>query len=203
MAKGMTPRKIQAMNTRKKIFEAAVTLFTRDGFENVTVDDICELAGVSKGSYYNHFTSKDQVVIEQFVNTEEFTREVNRLVADKSSCPEKLAEIYQFAAECMIALGYDITRSSYSNLIGPGKKADFVVGDGRTIYGLVEQLVREGQARGEVRTDLGSWEITRLVVSALRGVVYDWCLREGRTDLKAATAELAAVLFKGLIPHQG
>lgn len=46
------------MNTRRKLFEAAVTLIAEQGFSSTTVDEIAERAGVAKGTVYYNFASK-------------------------------------------------------------------------------------------------------------------------------------------------
>lgn len=44
--------------TRTKIVEAARILFNRHGFENVTIDQIMDAAGLTRGGFYNHFKNK-------------------------------------------------------------------------------------------------------------------------------------------------
>lgn len=45
--------------TRTRIVEAARVLFNRHGFESVTIDQVMDAAGLTRGGFYNHFTSKD------------------------------------------------------------------------------------------------------------------------------------------------
>src|SRR5574342_878463 len=49
--------------TRTKILEAAITLFSNRGFSAASVDDICAEAGVSKGAFYHHFESKQALFL--------------------------------------------------------------------------------------------------------------------------------------------
>ncbi|NWG07771.1 MAG: TetR/AcrR family transcriptional regulator [Chloroflexi bacterium] len=44
--------------TRTKIMESAVKLFSTQGYNKASVDDICAEAGISKGAFYHHFKSK-------------------------------------------------------------------------------------------------------------------------------------------------
>ncbi|MFF8812058.1 TetR/AcrR family transcriptional regulator [Streptomyces pactum] len=44
--------------TRRKLFEAAVTLIAEQGFSSTTVEEIAERAGVAKGTVYYNFASK-------------------------------------------------------------------------------------------------------------------------------------------------
>lgn len=50
--------------TRAKLIEAAQQLFSTSGYEHATVDDISHAAGYSKGAYYFHFSTKDDILLE-------------------------------------------------------------------------------------------------------------------------------------------
>src|ERR1700685_4637564 len=47
--------------TKRKLVEATVDLMLRQGFAGTTVDQICEEAGVTKGSFFHHFDSKEAI----------------------------------------------------------------------------------------------------------------------------------------------
>jgi AcrR family transcriptional regulator len=49
--------------TRSHILEASVKLFSVNGYNKASVDDICEQAGVSKGAFYHHFKTKQDVFL--------------------------------------------------------------------------------------------------------------------------------------------
>ncbi len=49
--------------TRARIIDAAVKLFSTRGFNAASVDDICEEAGISKGAFYHHFESKQALFL--------------------------------------------------------------------------------------------------------------------------------------------
>ena len=48
-------------NTRNAILEAGTKLFIERGYNGCSVQDITEAAGVPKGSFYNHFASKEEL----------------------------------------------------------------------------------------------------------------------------------------------
>ena len=50
--------------TRAKLVDAALKLFSTSGYEHATVDDISQEAGYSKGAYYFHFSTKDDILME-------------------------------------------------------------------------------------------------------------------------------------------
>jgi len=47
--------------TRDRIVESARRLFNRFGFEQVSIDQVMAHAGLTRGGFYNHFGSKDQL----------------------------------------------------------------------------------------------------------------------------------------------
>jgi AcrR family transcriptional regulator len=49
--------------TRAKILESSIKLFSDRGFNAASVDDICEEAGVSKGAFYHHFETKQTLFL--------------------------------------------------------------------------------------------------------------------------------------------
>jgi AcrR family transcriptional regulator len=50
--------------THAKLLDAALQLFSTSGYEHATVDDISQAAGYSKGAYYFHFSTKDDILLE-------------------------------------------------------------------------------------------------------------------------------------------
>jgi AcrR family transcriptional regulator len=57
-------RERQREDTRQRIYDAAMDIFRRDGFEVARVDDVAKAAGVSHGTFYFHFATKDEVLIQ-------------------------------------------------------------------------------------------------------------------------------------------
>jgi AcrR family transcriptional regulator len=64
MPRTMLDRFEQRKLTRQKLIDAALKLFSTSGYEHATVDDISNAAGYSKGAYYFHFSTKDDILLE-------------------------------------------------------------------------------------------------------------------------------------------
>lgn len=52
------PRNVQA---REKVLEAATNVIRSKGYSATTVDDLCAAAGVTKGAFFHHFKSKEEL----------------------------------------------------------------------------------------------------------------------------------------------
>ena len=58
---GMETKALHGSKT--KLLEAALQVIRTKGYAATTVDDICEQAGVTKGSFFHHFKSKDELAL--------------------------------------------------------------------------------------------------------------------------------------------
>lgn len=52
--------------SRRRILEASIGLFTSQGYDTTGIGDICEAAGLSKGGFYHHFGSKRELFLELY-----------------------------------------------------------------------------------------------------------------------------------------
>lgn len=64
MRRGVTARAIRRERTRSKLVEAAQHVFATSGYERATVDAVAAAAGYSKGAYYFHFSTKEEILLE-------------------------------------------------------------------------------------------------------------------------------------------
>ncbi|MFE5873384.1 TetR/AcrR family transcriptional regulator [Streptomyces roseifaciens] len=72
-------------NTRRKLFDAAVTLIAEQGFSSTTVDEIAERAGVAKGTVYYNFASKTDLFEELLRHGMELLTGALRAAADETA----------------------------------------------------------------------------------------------------------------------
>ncbi len=64
MTRSIAVRQLQREQTRGKLVEAALRVFATSGYERATVDDLAAAAGYSKGAYYFHFSTKEEILLE-------------------------------------------------------------------------------------------------------------------------------------------
>jgi AcrR family transcriptional regulator len=79
--------------TRARIVESARVMFNRNGFDQVSIDDIMKEAGLTRGGFYYHFQSKQELYAEavrSFSTCNPFAQEVART---KLKDPRKLAKM--------------------------------------------------------------------------------------------------------------
>ncbi len=104
MKKEMTPRKRQAIEMRAKIQNTALSLFDREGFENVSVEEIAQAVGCSVGNIYHYFKSKDELAIQvtQMVDRAYAEMEQEYLSDGDTPAREKLLDFVGKALEISV-----------------------------------------------------------------------------------------------------
>ena len=70
----MTPQ--ARHQSRLRILEAATDVVRAKGYAATTVDDLCAAAGVTKGSFFHHFKSKEEMVLDAVAHWGSWTDEV-------------------------------------------------------------------------------------------------------------------------------
>lgn len=169
--------------TKSKIVSAAWKLFYENGFENTTVDEIVELSGTSKGSFYHYFESKDSLIGSLAYLFDEKYQELEKIVEYRKSALDTM--LYLTKELClMIENNIDIdllSRLYAQQLTKKGKKE--LLDQNRDYYRLLKKVVQKGQESGEITRDKSAAEIVRLYAITERALLYDWCLHGGEYSL--------------------
>ena len=58
----LSKQQLKSKETKARIFLAAKTILQKKGYEALSIKNICEEAGVSNGSFYHHFKTKDDLL---------------------------------------------------------------------------------------------------------------------------------------------
>ncbi len=84
--------------TRARIVESARKLFNRHGFEQVSIETIMSEAGLTRGGFYNHFQSKDDLyaaAVASFTECNPFRKEIAAAPpSDAHELARRLVELY-------------------------------------------------------------------------------------------------------------
>ncbi len=165
--------------TRRKLFEAAVTLIAEQGFSSTTVEEIAERAGVAKGTVYYNFASKN-VLFEELLR-----HGIELLASSLQTAADEVTDrggTRVDALDAMIRAGLDfiarypaLTQLYVAELWRTNRawQSTLMVVRERAIT-VVENVLREAVAGGELSEEID----IPLTASALFGMVLvaalDW-----------------------------
>lgn len=172
-------RKEQAEETRNRIYTSAIELMEENGFGNFTIEDISKRAGVSVGAFYHYFDSKNDILADIFYRADDYfsTHVVNSF--NNRSIPEQIVGYFDHYAKFNVDCGVETTQQIFN------PKIKFFIEEGRPMLEMLENLIRKGQEKNEIRGDTDVKELVKYLLIMARGVVFDWSLCDGNYDLEA------------------
>jgi AcrR family transcriptional regulator len=171
-------RERRAAETRMRIFRSALMLITERGLPNVTVEDITEAADVGKGTFFNYFATKDQVL---GVMAEIQIGKINAAVAAglDGNLPTQNV-LRQLTQQLSVEPGRSpaLARALLSSFLGSESVREIVkrtMLEGRKRVG---ELISAGQQRGEINPRLKKEKVAMQFFQSVMGTVLIWSLHE-------------------------
>ena len=197
----------RAQRTRQQIIEAAATAFAARGFEGVALNDIVRASGLTKGAFYFHFASKEELALAAFrAKQEELLGHLTgeRALAGTGAgqgagALEALAALLRRRAEllaadpslrCVTRLGSDLMTRH-----GPGSEFEEFQ---ELALDLIAGLLARGQREGCIRRDLPPRQTAETIFAAIIGIDQLSQLVSHGEDLPQRTGELLGLLIPAL-----
>jgi AcrR family transcriptional regulator len=192
-------RQARGEETRRRILDAALAEFARRGYANVTVEEIADAAGVTKGAVYYWFADKDDL-----------GRDLQHALYERLAL--HAARALDPAADAVTNLrrGFD----AYLEALGDFDEARFFLRDAWTIPVLDEAGQRDHEyevsvMRGRLAAAIGRGEVApvdpEVLARALLAVVAETTLHVLRTGDRRAAEEVVDRLLESLraVPAAG
>lgn len=180
----MTKRKLQAIASRKHILSTAMELAVDKGFTQVSIQNICQKAGVSTGAFYHYFKSKEEVVLAWYEGSDARYREEiipNLMARQDMSAEEKVIKYLFEMASYAEEVGVATITQLYRAQLGVDNTS-FIYGERALPEGLLN-LISEGQEKGEFRRDIQAEEVKEELLIIMRGSILHWCQCRGNYAL--------------------
>ena len=141
--------------TRTRILDVAQEAFARYGYDATGVAEICRRAGVTKGGFYHHFPSKQDVFLEMLERwLEGLDRQLQLLRSGQESVPEELLAmtemvpaVFQEAGGRLPLFLEFLTKAAHSPVVWQATVAPF-----RKYHAFFAGMIRDGMAEGSLRS---------------------------------------------------
>jgi AcrR family transcriptional regulator len=183
--KGMGRRERKAAQTRLKLFRCALQLFGERGFQNVTVEDITEAADVGKGTFFNYFESKDQVLgVMAEIQLGKVRSAMEEAEAGKRSIQSVLQRLFARVSQ-EPGRSPELARTVISSFLASEvirRGIDQKMGEGRR---MAARIIELGQERGDIDAKLKPEQVAFQLQQAFLGTLLLWSLR-GEPKLQTA-----------------
>lgn len=193
----MKTREEKKRETRCRIIEAAKRLFSEQGYESTTVAQITDAAGVAKGTFFNYFENKDDIMcnLQERWAVEEIAR-----LKDKPGpvVPRLNALLLELVG------GLQMNRSLARAMLVSFMSSSFAMNVQGETYGLLraglEPVMEAGQRQGEFTTVMPASMLAEAALQTFYGVLLHYALEQGDDRLSEQMALAFQIFFKGIAP---
>ena len=169
-------RERHRMETRDRLYRAALKLFADRGFLETTVEDITESADVGKGTFFNYFPTKEHILAEfGGGRTAAVKRALEKARSTNGSVLEVIGELAADSA-------------GQSNLNAALLRAIFAAHAScepvrmelhkRVLVSrrMLAEMFSIGQGRGEIRSDISARDLARMLQTTFMGLTMSWAI---------------------------
>jgi AcrR family transcriptional regulator len=184
---------------KRHVLSVAGDLFAEHGFEDVTMADIAEAAGVARATVFNYFGSKYALVeaitagvLDVYIGLLDAA-----LADDTTPAPELLRSL-----SAQMGQGIEVERAFFRGVfrdIGRVRlglhEGDEIQAANQRIRASLLKLIRRGQDREELSTMFTAETLTDAFHSLANGTITDWLYHDASEPLVARMRDAAGVFL--------
>lgn len=172
----------KSKETKERIFRAAKQILQKKGYEELSIKNICEEAGVSNGSFYHHFKTKDDLLSYYIEDQPSINPDLLEVPENKDEAKIAIIRVYLNYVDYCKELGvefmsgyYDTKNQALNPVIRTERPYPIV-----TVQTYVEKAIEAGV----ISLNVGIEEFTTDIRMIVIGNVFEWCLRKGDADFE-------------------
>ena len=183
---------------KEKITAHSIKLFEKKGFSETSIQDIVDSLGVTKGTFYYYFSSKEELLMNIHLRyIDELLTRQEEILSEQSTCKQKLFDIVYMLISSIKSKGASakiffremrhLSDDRLAQIIA--KRDQFRMN--------VERLIREGIDSGEFRKDLNPIIVTFGILGAANWS-YQWFNPLGKISDREVAEIFVEMILKGI-----
>ncbi|MFD2925682.1 TetR/AcrR family transcriptional regulator [Halobacillus naozhouensis] len=185
---------------RDTIIETSLILFEQHGFHGVTVNQIVRASHTSKGGFYHHFKSKDEllfVIHDTFITY--VLKEAKAANHTHTSPVDKIQSIVRAFVKVFDLYKPHISVFYQENLYLKPKYENQIKQKRDQFKQMVLQVVEEGQQLGHFRKELPAI-ITSMAILGMVNWIYKWYKEDGDNNIEQIADVYVDLILHALLP---
>ncbi|MBC8186189.1 TetR/AcrR family transcriptional regulator [candidate division KSB1 bacterium] len=186
---------------QQQIIEAAIKIIAVNGIQNLTIKTLANKVGVTEPALYRHFDNKLEIlkaIISYFQN------KMKPAVEKLNRSAKALDKIEKFILEHLriINSNPDFAKVIFSEANFQNEETLILKVNNmmKKSHKILETVVQKGQNNGEIRNDISSLSIVRMIIGSLRLLVTQWSMSDMIFNLQSEGEQLCGDLKKIIAP---
>jgi AcrR family transcriptional regulator len=172
MPKGTPLTEEELAKRRHEIFHQVVNVFLKKGFQETSMREIAEAAGLGKSTLYDYFKTKDEILVYYFEDQlNDLTQEAQKIAMQNSTADKRLRQVMEMYLEYMQANKSLFTKISLEAQRLKLESQKQIQERRHAYQDLLRVLIDEGIREGVFRK-VDSLLASRLLISAMAPVIF-------------------------------
>ncbi|GEO68322.1 TetR/AcrR family transcriptional regulator [Levilactobacillus acidifarinae] len=172
----MTNRQVAAAATRKKLIDTTDQLIRKKGYDSISVEDITKASGVAKGTFYNYFKKKEDIIqaLTQS-HLSDLTAQIPKL--GNQDPQDSIRHYLNAYLQVVVDSDVQLARQWIRYIVEPTnhQKWEFDLG---SLEQLLTNLVQEGRLSAATPVT----PLAQLLTTEIYGLVFSWCISPETID---------------------
>ncbi|TCZ75789.1 TetR/AcrR family transcriptional regulator [Paenibacillus albiflavus] len=181
--------------TRQNVLNAAIELFAEQSYEATTITQITERAGIAKGTFFNYFANKEDLICDiQVIWAVEEVRRIKEqpgLLIPHIRYLIMQIDKFHASRQLMLAVNQGII-SSPKAIRNQLEQIDELVK-------ALTEVIEEGQRRGEFTSSLPAAMICEIAIQTYLGTRLYWSMGRGDSNLGTQMVVTFELFFKSIM----
>jgi len=188
------------------IIAAAIQEFIKKGFAKTTINDIAKAAGIGKGTVYEYFVTKEEIInhtFEYFVRSLEM--DFQQVLISELSPEKKLELIFNGFSDFldsgsndMVELMFDL----WSESIKGKESKSLMFREMSKFYmayrEIFADIIIEGMGDGSFKKNINPYDAASLIVGGLDGIMVQWILDKENFKFRDVVKTASFIFLKGI-----
>ena len=198
------PKIVDKEQKRREIALKAMDLFAQKGFEKSSIREIAEIAGMGKGTFYDYFNDKFDLLneIARFVFStwnDHFAKEINKtevpleqikIIIEEGTASAQTFE--QFMILYIEIWRLSVGKSPYDQFHKTFQK---FLKDSKA---MLASIIDRGKEEGTIRGDVNSGAVATSIIAFVDGICLHYLVLKPKFNIKEAASEFLKTLFEGI-----
>ncbi|NGY85986.1 TetR/AcrR family transcriptional regulator [Bacillus megaterium] len=189
--------------TKNAFKKRAISLFQQQGYQKTTVSQITHEAGVAKGTFFNYFKTKEEVLHYLGINfTNRISYKLEQLLQTEESTVAIVKQLFLLLAQSNEEANPHLIRSWFHIAITNSSFQQSEILQIGKMRAHFTKVFQTGQDRGELIVDIPAEEMASIAILNFFGTLLYWCTNQpDSATLQERIDKSVTLLFRGFLIH--
>jgi TetR/AcrR family fatty acid metabolism transcriptional regulator len=204
----MCAKVVDKKEKKDMILEAALQVFAKKGFAKATINDIAAASGIGKGTVYEYFSNKEEIIDQSFGF---FIRHLEigfqEILVQPIPAREKFVRILDIFTQAMnsdslelMELMFDYWSEGIKNRESRGLLFNEMNKFYHSYREIFADVIIEGMQDGSFNKNINPRSAAAMIVGTLDGILVQWILDKKSIDLQDITKTVSHTVLNGIAP---